>query len=105
MNHTLRILSVILLIAGSSACSPKMSATEVSISTVQPTLAEVYHPLTARTGIKEIDRVLDAIGDTSKLRSLVQLTATRCTKQEGLGGPPKCLPGEGEGTPVEVLPF
>jgi hypothetical protein len=22
-----------------------------------------------------------------------------------LGGPPKCLPGEGEGTPVEVLPF
>ena len=105
MKQTLLILYVILLLAGLSSCSPNMPVSQTSASTPQPTLAEVYHPLTARTDVEEIDRVLDAIGDTSKLRSLVQLTATRCTKQEGLGGPPKCLPGEGEGTPVEVLPF
>jgi len=105
MKRTLQALAVILLIAGVAACSPKMPPTQVSISTVQPTLAESYHPLTARTGIKEIDRVLDAIGEIQRLRSLIQLTTTRCTRQDGLGGPPKCLPEEGEGTPVEVLPF
>ena len=78
MKRTLQVLAVILLIAGVDACSPKMPPTQVSISTVQPTLAESYHPLTARTGIKEIDRVLDAIGEIQRLRSLIQLTATRC---------------------------
>ncbi len=105
MKRTLQILSAVLLIAGLSACSPKIPATQASIATAQPTRAEPYHPLTTRTGIEEIDRILEAIGDIQKLRSLVQLTATRCTKQEGLGGPPKCLAGEGEGTPVDVLPF
>ena len=105
MKRALQILSVIMLIAGLSACSLRLPATQVSISTVQPTRAESYHLLTTRTGIEEIDHVLDAIGDIQKLRSLVQLTATRCTKQEGLGGPPKCLPGEEEGTPVDALPF
>jgi hypothetical protein len=28
-----------------------------------------------------------------------------CTNADGLGGPPKCLDGEAEGTLVEVLPF
>jgi len=105
MKRALQILFAIVFIAGLAGCSPKMPATPVSGSTAQPTRAEPYYPLTARTGIEEIDPVLDAVGDIQKLRALVQLTATRCTKQEGLGGPPKCLPGEREGTPVDVLPF
>jgi hypothetical protein len=105
MKRTLQIFAAILLIAGLAACAPQMPPTHVSIPTVQQTLAARYYPLTTRTGMKEIDRVLDSIGDIQKLRSLVQLTATTCTKRDGLGGPPKCLPGEGEGTPVDVLPF
>jgi hypothetical protein len=66
---------------------------------------EAVHPLTTRTGIEEIDRILDASGDMQKLRSLIQFTSTKCTRLDGLGGPPKCLPGEGEGSPVAVLPF
>jgi len=105
MNRTLQVLYAIVLIAGLAGCSPKMPITQASTSTVGPTLAEPYYPLTARTGIEEIDHVLDAIGDIQKLRTLVQWTATKCTNREGLGGPPKCLTGEGEGTPVDVLPF
>ena len=105
MKRALQVLSITMLFAGLAACSPQLPATPVRISSVQPTLAEPYHPLSTRTGIEEIDPVLDAIGDIQKLRSLVQLTSTRCTTQDGLGGPPKCLPGEGEGTSVDVLPF
>jgi hypothetical protein len=105
MKQTLQILYATLLIAGLSSCSPRVPETPVSLSAGEPTLAEPYHPLTTRIGVEEIDRVLDATGDMKKLRSLVQLTATKCTKRDGLGGPPKCLPGEGEGTPVDVLPF
>ena len=43
--------------------------------------------------------------DLQLLRSLVKFTPTKCTLRDGLGGPPKCLYGEGEGTPVEVLPL
>ncbi len=105
MKQTLQILSAVLLIVGLSACSPRTSVTPVSISTVQPAKGEPYYPLATRTGVEEIDGVLDAIGDIQELRTLVQLTATKCTTRDGLGGPPKCLPGEGEGTPVDVLPF
>lgn len=105
MKRYLQIASAVLLIAGISACSPRMPATPVNTPAPEPTVAEPYHPLTTRTGIEEIDRILDASGDVQKLRSLIKLTSTRCTKRDGLGGPPKCLPGEGEGTPVEVLPF
>jgi hypothetical protein len=103
MKRALQVLSVIMLIAVFSSCSLRMPVSQASISTVQPALGEPYYPLTARTSIEEIDRVLDAIGDIQKLRTLVQLTATKCTNRDGLGGPPKCLVGEG--TPVEVLPF
>ena len=48
---------------------------------------------------------MDASRDIQKLRSLVQFTSARCTQLDGLGGPPKCLQDEGEGTRVDVLPF
>jgi hypothetical protein len=53
----------------------------------------------------EIDRVLEASRDADQLRSLIQFTSARCTTLEGLGGPPKCRPGEEDGALVEVLPF
>lgn len=100
MKWYVQMIAEVLLLAGLVACSTKMPADQESISTSQP-----VHPLTTRTGIEEIDQILEASGDVQKLRSLIAYTSTKCTKRDGLGGPPKCLPGEGEGTPVEVLPF
>jgi hypothetical protein len=105
MKWTFPISVAILLSVGITACSPKLPADQENTPASQPTLTETYYPLTTRTGIEEIDRILDASGDVQKLRSLIQFTSTKCTKRDGLGGPPKCLPNEGEGTPVEVLPF
>ena len=101
MKRYIQIVSAVFLIAEIVACTPIVAAT----STLQPTLIETYYPLTIRTGIEEIDHILDASGDVQKLRSLIQFTSARCTKLDGLGGPPNCLPHEGKGTPVDVLPF
>jgi hypothetical protein len=61
----------------------------------------------SQTGISEIDAVIATTleGDVDELRSILDFTQTNCTFAEGLGGPPKCLATEMEGTPVEVLPF
>ena len=101
MQRYFQIVCAMLLISGVAACSPGMATT----ATLQPGLTETYYPLTTRTGLEEIDRILDASGDVQRLRSLVQFTSALCTRRDGLGGPPKCLEDEGEGTPVEVLPF
>lgn len=60
-----------------------------------------------RTGVAELDEIITIAlgGNVAELRPLLEFTQTRCTFAEGLGGPPKCLDGEQEGTPVEVLPF
>ena len=54
MKWTFPIFAAILLIAGITACTPSVPANQ------QPAPAETVHPLTARTGIEEIDRILDA---------------------------------------------
>lgn len=60
-----------------------------------------------QTGIDELDTIISTVlnGSTSDLISLLGFTQTSCTLAEGLGGPPKCMSGEKEGTPLEVLPF
>ncbi len=59
-----------------------------------------------RTGIPYVDTVIEAAesGDRAALESLVHLSTFPCTTREGFGGPPKCLPGESEGTLVQALP-
>ncbi|HET6846479.1 MAG TPA: hypothetical protein VFH29_06560 [Anaerolineales bacterium] len=59
------------------------------------------------TGIRELDAVISAAlsGDTSAILPYVEYTRTTCTTEQGLGGPPRCLVGEHDGTPVSVLPF
>lgn len=44
-------------------------------------------------------------GSTEDLLALVQFSSLPCTKEEGMGGPPKCFADEAEGTLVEVLPI
>jgi len=43
-------------------------------------------------------------GITPDIVKLMQFSSLPCTKAEGLGGPPKCLADEAEGTLVEVMP-
>lgn len=59
-----------------------------------------------RTGISYVDTVIDAglTGDPQDLRNLIYFSPLPCTTREGLGGPPKCLPGEPDGTVVEAFP-
>lgn len=98
----LLLVSVFLLAACSSA-----PATEKPTASPERTTAGPYHPLTTRTGVEEVDRVLEAVasGDQQRLLSVVKLTEAKCTHAQGLGGPPKCREGEEEGTSMEVLPF
>ena len=103
MERHIQITFVILLALGIAACAPVTPATPTS----DPRSTEGYYPLTILTGIAEIDSVLGAVasGDDRKLRSIIRFTDAKCTRAEGLGGPPKCRVGESEGMTVEVLPF
>ncbi len=74
-----------------------------------PTLAgsPAVHPPAARTGVPEVDAVIQAFlgNDLGGRRSLVRYVTTPCTTAQGSGGPPKCGAGEANGTAVTVFPF
>lgn len=73
-------------------------------------IAESTAAATARTGgatgLPELDQLARVIlsNDVGARRELVRYNSTGCTNIDGLGGPPKCQPGQAEGTPVEYLP-
>jgi hypothetical protein len=89
-----------------TACAPA-PATEQAAPGAEPTAAEPYYPLSTRTGLEEVDRVLEAVAsdDQQELLSMVRFTEAKCTHAQGLGGPPKCREGEEEGTSMGVFPF
>jgi hypothetical protein len=108
MKRCLSLVFAVLPALAIYACGPMTPATPEAVPA--PDIAETadgFHPLTTRTGIEEIDSILEAAasGNPQALQSLIQFTNAKCTKRDGLGGPPKCREGEAEGTPVEVLPF
>ena len=53
---------------------------------------------------EELARAVSS-GSTKDIAALFQFSTMPCTKAEGMGGPPKCLADEAEGTRVEVLPI
>ena len=69
--------------------------------------ASPLRPPAAPTGIAELDAIIAAVlaGDATAQKNLIGYTEASCSSAEGLGGPPACLPGEPEGTLVEVLPI
>lgn len=107
MKQYISIVFVVLLVLAATGCAPAASTTSESAPTGQTATAEPYHPLTTKTGIQIIDQVLQAVAsnDPDALRALIEFTNAECTHRDGLGGPPKCLEGEEEGTPMEVLAF
>ncbi|NIS79367.1 MAG: hypothetical protein GTO14_03895 [Anaerolineales bacterium] len=73
---------------------------------LQDQMPAIHAPST-RTGVAEINVVLDAVlaRDQEAVKALVRYTLSACTHADGLGGPPKCREGEADGTRLEVLPF
>jgi uncharacterized coiled-coil protein SlyX len=67
---------------------------------------EIVYPPNAHTGIPEIDLVIEAIlsHDVGARLELVRYSRSACTTADGLGGPPKCVQGEAEGTMVDAFP-
>jgi hypothetical protein len=76
-------------------------------ATATPAGLPAVHPAGARTGIAQVDAVVDAFLGSSldARRRLVRFLTTPCTTTRGLGGPPKCASGQADGTPVEVFPY
>lgn len=107
MKQYVPIVLTVLLVLGIAACAPVTPAVQEATPTQQDASPEPYHPLTIRTGIETVDRVLDAVerSDIQDMRTQVEFLTAPCTKLEGFGGPPKCREGEAEGTPVEALAF
>ena len=92
--------------------SKEITLTPTLISPLEPSTAtaalerKAHFPST-RTGVEDIDRVIDLVMgvDDNAIRDALVFTLIGCTHAEGLGGPPKCREGEEEGDQVEVLPI
>lgn len=59
------------------------------------------------SSVPHLDTLVSAAssGSSEDLVALMKFASLPCTTGDGLGGPPKCLAGEAEGTLVEVLPI
>jgi hypothetical protein len=107
-KHTLVRVSVVLLSITLAGCSQPVdhardtSAGVLEVHIIPPEQAEVSQEVAA-----EIMPILEAFfwGAVEDRRSLIQYITVGCTTADGLGGPPKCAPGEAEGTLVEVFPI
>jgi hypothetical protein len=107
---------IVLLIAGLSAvgCGAQPAETPAAVETLpgEEPQAEATSESTGgdtgaqTTGIGIVDEVIAAVlsGDGDVTYPLISFTTAGCTTAEGLGGPPKCLPGQPEGDPVNYLP-
>lgn len=121
MNQELRsklLCLFLLLVFGCPGCAPS-TATPTFTLVTEPTMIPIHipsptpssgtmiHDPKTRTGVEDIDYIIDVVleGNVDKVRDIVVFTVTRCTREDGLGGPPKCREGENEDMQVEVLPF
>lgn len=112
--------------SGESA-TPTLQATETSVATAEPAATEELPPTTEPvatsaptaaptdetaaptprlSGVPEADAVIPTLlaHDAEAINELIHYNVIPCTTAEGLGGPPKCLEGETEGTLVEAFP-
>ena len=83
------------------------TATPLPVPSSTPSSVAVVHDAETRTGIENIDHIIDVVleGDVDRVQDVLIFKTVGCTHEDGLGGPPKCREGESEGTEVEVLPF
>lgn len=95
-------------IEGTPTATVSPAATVTPAPTPTPVSTPVGHPTGTRTGVPEVDAVLDAVtsGEADRVDGLLEWYAVRCEANPiGLGSPtPKCPDGTAEGTPVEIFP-
>lgn len=101
MRSRTLVVSFLVVAISLTACMPVVTESVVSEEDAGS------KSLSTRTGIADIDVVLDAIesDDPQQLRGLLRFITVPCTIADGLGGPPKCRENESDGTLVEVFPF
>ncbi|MGW8227107.1 MAG: hypothetical protein ACWGOY_15300, partial [Anaerolineales bacterium] len=89
------------------ALLPVLASCSVLPGTLEVGMVPQEVQFTASLEIEDLKPVIEAIlyGSITDRAELVSYTTTACTTADGLGGPPKCEPGEAEGTLVEVLPI
>lgn len=104
-------LALAAVLALASACddgdTAEPTATPAATSEPTATAPATATPTapTGRTGIPELDAVIDALrsGDPAAIELLLRFNSVPCTTAFGLGGPPKCGPGESDGDLVDVF--
>jgi hypothetical protein len=98
-KQTLIRLLVVLFVVALAGCGQPADVLEVQI--VPAAQVEANQEVAA-----EIMPVLEALfwGAIEERRALVRYISVGCTTADGLGGPPKCAPGQAEGTLVEAFP-
>lgn len=72
----------------------------------EPETAVAYYPPDTRVDVPVLDAIIQAVTthDAERLQDLIHFSSMGCTHTLGMGGPPKCLEEEAEGTLVEGLP-
>lgn len=82
--------------------------TQTSVPETPPPPLPKVHPADMRTGIEEVDRVLDALFEVDGLQfqDVAAFISTPCVAEsEGIGGPPECRESEADGDLVDVFIF
>ena len=90
------------------ASSQTQTATATSTPVAEPTATALANSQgERRTGDPDLDAIIDAVEakDASALRALLIFQTQACTTELGLGGPPKCLDGQADGTEVGVFAY
>jgi hypothetical protein len=95
-KNLINIFVIVLLLSILAACSQSAGVFEVQL--VPKASVEVQGEAI------EIRPVLAAMLGYGERISLVQYISTTCTTADGFGGPPKCAPGEANGTIIEIFP-
>jgi hypothetical protein len=100
LNYNSRFLIFLTLLLFMAACSVVPGTLEVGLQPENESLLKAQV-------IAEIEPVVKSIlfGSSIDRVELVSYSTTACTLADGLGGPPKCVQGEAEGTLVQVLPI
>lgn len=93
--------------SGPGPASPTAAPVAPSPFANPPRAPIAVQPAGARSGVQDVDLLIDAVlvNNLEARRRLIAYTITPCTTAQGMGGPPKCAPGEANGAPVEVFPF
>ena len=87
--------------------SPAPGGEETQASSPTPVLGDKETNIPERTGIAELDAIIDGfvVSSTKPLWPLLRYQTLPCSKTSGIGERPKCRADQDEGAPVEVMPF